>query len=198
MNLPNKLTCLRILLTFVFMFFLFLRGVASKYIALSVFLVASVTDFYDGHIARKTNQVTDFGKLMDPIADKILALAAFLAFVELKLVPAWMVVLIISRELIITGVRIVAVANGKVLAADSAGKHKTVSQMISILAILAYLAFRETAKNYFTFFTPALENRFEGLIFYIVLVTVILTLISGICYLWRNRYILLNDSPKFH
>lgn len=196
MNLPNKLTCLRIILTFIFMLFLFLKGVASKYIALSIFLIASATDFYDGFIARKTGQVTDFGKLMDPIADKILVLAAFLAFVELNLIPAWMVVIIISRELIITGVRMLAVSKGKVLTADSAGKHKTVSQMVAILIILAYFAFRETAKKYFSFFTPPLEDRLEGLIFYIVFITVILTLTSGISYLWRNRYIFLNDSAK--
>lgn len=191
MNLPNKLTFLRIILTFIFMFFLFLKGVASKYIALSLFLIASATDFYDGYIARKTNQVTDFGRFMDPVADKILVLAAFLAFVELKLIPAWMVVIIISRELIITGVRLVAMTKGRVLAADNTGKHKTVSQMVSIFVILAYLAFRQTAIAYFGFFTASLEHRLQTLIFYIMLTTVVLTLTSGVSYLWRNRSILL-------
>src|SRR3989338_1335633 len=108
MNLPNKLTLARIALTFIFLVFLFSKGLLFRYLSLVTFIVALLTDFYDGHIARSRNLVTDFGKLMDPIADKILVLAAFLAFVELQIIPAWMVVLVIVREFVITGMRLLA------------------------------------------------------------------------------------------
>jgi len=116
MTLPDKLTVSRIFLTFVFMFFLFSSGVLAKTLALFTFLLASLTDFLDGFIAKGRNIGTDFGKLMDPIADKILVLAAFLAFVEMRLVPAWMVLIIILREITITGLRIRALARGRVIA----------------------------------------------------------------------------------
>jgi len=119
MNLPNKLTVSRIVLVGVFMLFLFLHGVIAKVLALITFLIASFTDFLDGYIAKKYNMVTDFGKLMDPIADKVLILAAFLAFVEMELIPAWMVVIIIFREVTITGLRISALTRGKVIPADT-------------------------------------------------------------------------------
>ena len=117
MNIANKLTISRIVLTFVFMFFLFSKGLASKVLALAVFAVASWTDFLDGFLAKKRNEITDFGKLMDPIADKILVIAAFLAFVEMKLIPAWIVVIIVFREFTITGLRLIALAKGVVMEA---------------------------------------------------------------------------------
>ena len=138
MNLPNKLTVSRILLTFVFMFLLFSKGAASKLGALVIFIIAAATDYYDGKIARERNEITDFGKFMDPVADKFLTIGAFLAFVEMGLIPAWMIVLIIFRELIITGVRLFAATQGRILAAETAGKHKTVSQMVSIFTILVF------------------------------------------------------------
>ena len=126
MNLPNKLTIIRIILSFVFMFLLFTQGLLAKVLALITFLIASITDFYDGYLARKYNLITDLGKLLDPIADKILVLSAFLAFVEMGIIPAWMVVIIILRELVITGVRIFAITDGKILAASIA--RSTVSR----------------------------------------------------------------------
>ena len=147
MNLPNKLTVSRIVLTFIFMFFVFSRGIAAKYLALFTFGLACLTDFLDGYIARKRKLENDFGRLMDPIADKILILAAFLAFVEMKIVPAWMVIVIIFRELLITGLRINAARRGKVFSASLAGKHKTVSQMVAIISILIFLIIRESAKG---------------------------------------------------
>ncbi|GAH24298.1 unnamed protein product, partial [marine sediment metagenome] len=149
MNLPNKLTILRIILTFVFMFFLFSKWFLAKYLALLIFTLACLTDYYDGYIAKKRGLVSTFGKLMDPVADKILLIAAFLAFVELKIVPAWMVAVIILREFIITGMRLVAMSKGSVLAADRWGKHKTVSQMLTIFSILIFLVFKETSLRYF-------------------------------------------------
>jgi len=186
MNLPNKLTVLRIILTFVFMLFLFSRGLIFKIIALVVFSIASATDFYDGYIARKRNLVTNFGKIMDPIADKLLVLGAFLAFVQLHIVSAWMVVLIISREMIITGLRLFAMTKGKILQAEKGGKHKTVSQIVAIFLILGYLIFKEIIMHFFIW-TDNVEFWCRTGIFVTMLVTVALTLISGISYLWQNR-----------
>lgn len=192
MNLPNKLTVTRIALTFVFMFFLFANGVIAKTLALLIFLLASLTDLLDGYLAKKHNQITDFGKLMDPIADKILVLAAFLAFVEMELIPAWMVVIIILREMVITGLRVLALTKGKVIPSDEAGRHKTVSQVISIFAILLFLIFREAGMKVFEFWNERTEILYKDTIFVLMLVTVALTLISGVSYLVKNKEIYLN------
>ena len=154
MNLPNKLTILRIVLTFIFMAFLYTHGVLAKTLALCVFLLASITDALDGYIAKKNNQITDFGRLMDPIADKILVLAALLAFVERGVVPAWMVVIIIFREVTVTGLRFLALSKGKVLQADSGGKHKTIWQILAITIILLFFIFREGGTAKFGFWNP--------------------------------------------
>ena len=187
MNLPNRLTILRIILTFVFMFFLFSKCFLAKYFALLIFSLACLTDYYDGYIAKKRGLVSTFGKLMDPVADKILLIAAFLAFVELKIVPAWMVAVIILRELVITGMRLVAMSKGSVLAADRWGKHKTASQMLTIFSILIFLVFKETSLRYFQSWNLSCEILCNWIIFILMWITVILTLISGFLYLWQNR-----------
>lgn len=192
MNLPNKLTVLRIILVGVFMLFLFLHGVWAKTLALVTFLIASFTDFLDGYIAKKNNMVTTFGKLMDPIADKILVLAAFMAFVEMELVPAWMVVIIIFREAIITGLRITALTQGKVLAAEDGGKHKMVSQVFSIFAILLFIIFKEGGIKAFSFWNEPTESLYRYIIFFLMLVTTFLTLASGMAYLIKNKGVYFN------
>lgn len=197
MNLPNKLTVLRIILVAVFMFFLFSQGVTAKTLALVAFLAASLTDFLDGYIAKKNNMITDFGKLMDPIADKILILAAFLAFVEMELAPAWMVVIIIFREVTITGLRISALTKGKVIAADDGGKHKMVSQVFAVLAVLIFLIFREAEIKVFGLpWSDSTERVYKDAIFILMLVTTLLTLISGISYLIKNRGVYFNAKTN--
>lgn len=140
MNLPNRLTILRVILIPFFIFFLLTDycGTASSWIALAIFCVASFTDFLDGKIARKYNLVTNFGKFMDPLADKLLVCSALVCFVELELLPSWFVIIIIAREFIISGFRLIASDNGVVIAASWWGKFKTVFQMIVIIAMLAY------------------------------------------------------------
>ena len=192
MNLPNKITIARIFLTFLFMIFLFSGGVCFSALALLTFLIASLSDLLDGYLARKSGTITDFGRFMDPIADKILVLAAFLAFVEMKLIPAWMVVIIIFRELSVTGVRILASTKGRIIPASFGGKHKTVSQMAAIFSILSFLLLREIGIKMPGFWTAATEYYFGWVIFFLMLVTVILTLTSGIVYLVRNRDVFLN------
>lgn len=140
MNLPNKLTILRIIMIPFFVLFMLLDGGVSqtyRYIAAVIFIVASFTDLLDGKIARKYNLVTNFGKFMDPLADKLLVCSGLICFVGLGQLPAWFVIIIISREFIISGFRLVASDNGVVIAASCWGKFKTVSQMImSVLLIV--------------------------------------------------------------
>ena len=191
MNLPNKLTISRIALTIIFMFFLFMHGVTYKILALIIFTIAASTDFLDGHIARRYNLVSDFGRFVDPIADKILVLSAFIAFVELGLVPAWMVMIIILREFTITGTRLMAFKKNEVISATMAGKHKTASQIFAIFVILLFVIFRDFFQS-FNFWNPALENQFKLSIFILMFITVVLTLISGISFFVRNKGLFFN------
>lgn len=188
MNLANKLTIFRIVLAFVFIFFLY-GGLTFQIIAFIIFIVASFTDFLDGWIARKRGQVTDFGKLMDPIADKVLVLGAFAVFVEMKIVPGWMFVLILSRELLVTGIRVFAVTKGVVLAAGKGGKHKTVSQLFAIFLILIHLIIRDILIKLGKWNINKDVDSF-WVIFPILLVATALTLISGISYIYENRSVL--------
>lgn len=189
MNIANRLTILRILLTFVFMFFLFCHGLWAKALSLAIFIFAALSDFFDGMIAHKKNMVTDFGRLMDPIADKILILAAFAAFVQMQLIEAWMFVIIVSREILITSLRLFALNKGKVLSATRVGKHKTLSQMLVIFSILGFIVLKEVKLTYFTW-DPNGEKLFRQGIYILMLVTVGLTLYSGLSYLWENRKII--------
>ncbi len=189
MNIANKLTLLRILLTFVFMFFLLVHGLWAKVASLIIFIFAALSDFFDGRIASKNNMITDFGRLMDPIADKILVLAAFAAFVQMQIIEAWMFVIIISREILITSLRLFALNKGKVLSAARAGKHKTVSQMAVIFVILGFIVFKEVMLTFFTW-NPAWERLFRQGIYFLMLLTVALTLYSGLSYLWENRKVI--------
>ena len=189
MNIANRLTLLRIILTFVFMFFLFCHGMWAKGLSLAIFIFAALSDFFDGRIAHKKNMVTDFGKLMDPIADKILVLAAFTAFVQMQLIDAWMFVIIVSREILITSLRLFALNKGKVLSAAKAGKHKTVSQMAVILYILGFIVLKEIMLAFFTW-NPAWERFFRDSVYILMLLTVGLTLYSGLYYLWENRKVI--------
>lgn len=178
MSLSNRLTLSRIGMTFLLMWFLFRPGVEAKIAALVLFLLACLTDFLDGWFARKRGEISDFGKIMDPVADKILVLGVFLSFVELQLVPAWMVIIVIIREAVITGMRFFAIHKGVVLAAESAGKHKTVSQMATIFFILLFLIIGEST---------GFKSGFREIILFLMSITVIFTLYSGFFYVWHNR-----------
>ena len=191
MNLANKLTMLRIILTFVFMILLSVSGLWWKVASFLVFSIAALTDLFDGRIAHKRNMVTDFGKLMDPIADKILVLSAFAAFVQMQLVKDWMFMIIISREIIITYFRLFALNKGKVMSAGKMGKGKTVSQMVIIFVILGFIVFKELMKSYFTW-NPVWESIFHQGIDVFMWVILALTIYSGCSYLWQNRKIITN------
>ena len=138
MNLPNKLTLFRVILIPFFVFFLlapYFEGYGN-YIAVAIFIVASITDFLDGKIARKYHLVTNFGKFMDPLADKLLVSSALICLVDLNKIPAWIVIVIIAREFIISGFRLVAADNGVVIAASYWGKFKTAFQMVTVIVLI--------------------------------------------------------------
>lgn len=138
MNLPNKLTLFRVVLIPFFVFFLlapYFEGYGN-YIAVAIFIVASITDFLDGKIARKYYLVTNFGKFMDPLADKLLVCSALICLIQLELIPAWVVIIIIAREFIISGFRLVASDNGVVIAASYWGKFKTAFQMLTVIVLI--------------------------------------------------------------
>ncbi len=147
MNLPNKLTILRVLMVPIFVLFMLtdLGGDYSNIIALIIFVVASLTDLLDGYLARKHNLVTNFGKFMDPLADKLLVCSALICMVELERIPAWMVLVIIAREFIISGFRLVASDAGVVIAASYWGKVKTVVQIVMIIMLLIEFPFAMVA-----------------------------------------------------
>ena len=194
MNLPNKLTVLRIILAFVFIVLLFLNGLGPKIAALIFFLLASLTDLLDGFIAKRNNQITNFGKVMDPIADKILVLSAFLVFVELGIVAAWMVAIIIFREIAVTTLRFFALSKGKVIAATSSGKHKTVWQIFVISIILTYVIFAEGGRRVFGFWNDSINVFYKHAIFVLMWITVLLTLISGLSYFIKNREVYCDEK----
>ncbi|MFH1578425.1 MAG: CDP-diacylglycerol--glycerol-3-phosphate 3-phosphatidyltransferase [Candidatus Omnitrophota bacterium] len=189
MNIANRLTMLRIVLTFVFMFFLFCKGITAKSAAFLIFSLAALSDFFDGRIAKKRNIISDFGKFMDPIADKILILAAFAAFVQMHLIEAWMLVIIVARELLITSLRLFGLNKGRVLAASKSGKHKTAFQMFVIFLILGFILLKEIMLRFFTW-NPAWEAFFRQGIYILMWIVVALTLYSGISYLWENRKVI--------
>jgi CDP-diacylglycerol--glycerol-3-phosphate 3-phosphatidyltransferase len=189
MNLPNRLTLARLGLTVFFLAAMFWRTRFNDTIALLLFSLASLTDYYDGKIARRDKLITNFGILMDPLADKILTCSAFIAFVGRGTVPAWMAIIIVTRELAITGLRLLAATKNVVLAAEGYGKHKTVSQIVAIIVLLLTDSYDEWGHWATVIFHPWLPLLAQ----FALWVTVILTFTSGMLYLWRNRQLYLHD-----
>lgn len=175
MNLPNKLTILRVLLIPVFLLVLFLAPEpTNRYIAVVIFIVASATDFLDGYLARKLSLVSNFGKFMDPLADKLLVMAALVAMVALGDLPAWVVIVILAREFTITGFRTLAMEANIVMAASWWGKVKTTVQMVMIVIVLFDLSFGWIA---------VVEQLLVGL-------AVFFTILSGVDYIVKNKQVL--------
>jgi CDP-diacylglycerol--glycerol-3-phosphate 3-phosphatidyltransferase len=184
MNLPNKLTLLRVILIPVFLIVLFLPFDLDmsirRYIATAIFIISAFTDFLDGHIARKYNLVTTFGKFMDPLADKLLVSSAMISLIGLEgqivILPAWVVIIIIAREFVITGFRTIAIEKNVVIAAGFWGKFKTVSQMFMTIVLLL---------NF--------DNSIWSVIaFILIILSVILTVISAVDYIAKNKEVLKN------
>lgn len=175
MNTPNKLTVARMILVPFLVVFLLTGwgGEANRWICLAIFVAASVTDWFDGHLARKCNLITNFGKFMDPLADKLLVCSAMICMIELDKLPAWVVIIIIGREFIISGFRLIAAENGIVIAANYWGKFKTVSQMIMIILLMLDFG------GIFTVLTQIF-----------IWLSVALTIISLLTYIMQNRKVL--------
>src|SRR5262245_13708937 len=195
MNVPNKLTVSRFFLTVAFMAVIFSEMPFHQTLALVLFIAASLTDYFDGMIARRDKLITNFGILMDPLVDKIMICSAFIAFVGLHKIPAWMAVVIVARELAITGLRLLAASKQVVLAADVEGKAKTISQIVAIISILVMMSYGQWGawgKAIFEFDIVAgpWAAWFTQLAKW---VAVMLTFYSGACYLWRNRRLYLQD-----
>lgn len=192
LNLPNKMTLSRVFLIPVFMIFMlaplslgtvtFINGTlpTAHFIGAILFIIAASTDWLDGYIARKHNLVTNFGKFLDPLADKMLVTAAFISLVEIGLVPAWMVIIILSREFAVTGIRLVAAADGEVIAASRIAKWKTVFQLVALASLLLY------NHPFDAFHIP-----FATITLWIAL---ILTILSGTDYFMKNRGVLLKSK----
>jgi len=190
MNLPNKLTISRILLSPVFMVLFLVDNMYSRYFATLVFVIAALTDAYDGYLARKTGVVTGFGKFMDPLADKILTATAFVSFVALGYAKAWMILTIIVREFFITGLRSLAAYKGIVIMPSLLAQWKTACQMMVIFIILLYtnlqMTFLSLGHSSSLFHSPWTLRVFDGLIF----ITMLLTLGTGIDYIVKNASLL--------
>lgn len=181
MNLPNKLSLFRVIIIPVFVLLYYLIGWTEldlfAYLLAPLFLLASITDFFDGYIARKQNLVTVFGKFIDPLADKLLVMAALIVLNALGSLPYWVTIVILAREFIVTGIRLIAVGEGKVIAASKLGKYKTASTMIGLILMLLY---------------PYLAVLADvGL--YIVYLGTALTIVSGIDYFIKNKTIILQS-----
>lgn len=195
MNLPNKLTLSRFALTAGFLGAIFVEFPGHETVALLLFSAAGLTDYFDGRIARQRALITNFGTLMDPLADKIMTCSAFIAFVDRGYMAAWMVVIIVARELAITGLRLLAATKQVVLAAEGYGKHKTISQIVAIISVLVLVSYNDwgafgTAIFGFQLFGGPWVAAFAE---FAKWVAVFLTLISGALYLWHNRALYLDD-----
>jgi CDP-diacylglycerol--glycerol-3-phosphate 3-phosphatidyltransferase len=177
MNLANKLTMLRIFLVPIFLIFMAVKIPYGKELATFIFIIASLTDKLDGYIARSRNQITNFGKFMDPLADKLLVTAALVSLVELKIVPSWVAMIIIAREFAVSGLRTIAASEGKVIAASWWGKIKTVIQIVAIITALLNLSY----------VNPVINPILNTLTNIFMAAAVIITIISGVDYFIKNK-----------
>lgn len=206
MNLPNRLTVSRFFLTAGFVATMTLGWREESNWAMTtlswrwgftagllLFVAAAITDYFDGAIARKRNLITDFGTLMDPVADKVLMAAAFICLIPEHAIPAWAAIVIISREFLITGLRLLAASKGVVLSSEKLGKHKTAWQMITVIYFLVLLSVAEMERaGWFFVGTPwTIAWKYGGPL--LIAVALVLTLYSGLGYLWKHRGLIASE-----
>lgn len=206
-NQPTQLTLLRLFLVPFFLVFTIADNLNTRIAALIIFVVASITDLYDGRLARKLGQVTTLGIFLDPLADKFLISSAFIAFVQIPeiYVPAWMVVLIIGREFLITGLRTLAASKGRILPAQPAGKFKTTSQLVAIITILVILTTNSLIERLGGFPIESIRSEtfwyyfawvLRGAPYWLTFVTTILTILSGYIYIRDHIDLLQPDGTQ--
>jgi CDP-diacylglycerol---glycerol-3-phosphate 3-phosphatidyltransferase len=191
MNWANRLTLSRLVLTILFVIALSSPWPYAHTIALITFLIAGITDLFDGEIARRYQIVTNFGRLMDPLVDKIMIAAAFISLVPLRAIPAWAATVVVGRDFLITGLRLMASAKGQVLSAERLGKHKTSWQIITVIFFLTLLAISEWSRASGTSIWWQRAWNEAGAV--LVWLTVALTLYSGLGYAWRHREVVSGD-----
>ena len=179
MNLPNKLTLLRVCMIPLFVILALVETTVTQILAVIVFLLACFTDYLDGHIARSCNLVTDFGKFMDPIADKLLVMSALVILVSQSRMPAWVCIVMLAREFIISGFRLVAAGKGTVIAAGMTGKAKTVTQMVAIVMLFLFSSVHGGGHGFFY----VLSNI-------VLYASAILSIVSCVEYIWNNRSVI--------
>jgi len=200
MNLPNKITVVRICMVPIFMIVLYLPFREANLVALIIFILAALTDSLDGHIARSRNLVTNFGKFLDPLADKLLVTAALVALIGMGKIPSWFATVVIAREFMVTGIRLLANGEGRVIAASIWGKIKTITQIIAISLLLidstpnfgendVFLA-KKITNLVETFSVSPLQNTVGILAVVMIIVAVIITIFSGVDYLVKNKDVL--------
>lgn len=190
MNWANRLTVSRLALTVLFVAMLNCNWAYARTTAFVIFIIAGITDFVDGEIARRYGEVTNFGKLMDPLVDKIMMAAAFISLVPMGAIPAWAATTVVAREFLITGLRLMASARGQVLPAERLGKHKTSWQIITVIFFLGLLSLAEL---------QPVTSRWREIAWFqggpvLVWITVALTLYSGLRYAWRHRDVIAPDQ----
>lgn len=195
MNLPNSITLFRLVLTAVFCAAASSEGVTGYAIALAAFVLGAISDWLDGYLARKLNLVTSLGKLLDPLADKILVCSGFVYLSAKGLCPVWVTALIICREFLVTGIRQIAVEKGTVIAADGLGKWKTTFQLIFIITALVYLTFETiVSENVVVQFLQYLSDKDHWLFPLSLWPAVALTVISGLSYFWKSKDMILDKD----
>jgi CDP-diacylglycerol--glycerol-3-phosphate 3-phosphatidyltransferase len=212
MNLANKLTLSRIFMVPFLVLCLMPQKITSngvvvmvaRYLAVAIFVASMVTDYFDGLIARRRNMITNFGRLMDPLADKLIVTSALVALVDLNIFPAWFVIVILFREFIVTGLRMLGTQQGRVIQADRWGKHKTLWQMVTIVLALVFLALRDTLKWADLWYRSVpvghdhavpVQWWFENvLIMPLIVVCLVLTVVSGTLYVVRNWDLVREDA----
>ena len=202
MNLPNRLTMARVAVIPIFIVLIRLDTFWGYCLSLAAFVGAALTDYYDGKIARRRNSVTNFGKLLDPVADKVLIAAAFISFLDKEYVgiPSWVVIVIVGRELLVTGFRSIAASSGVVIGAEKWGKLKTVSQMVCAITILALISGREAISRFFESasdeFLPLYDQGMRLTTVVLVTITMLVTVVSALILFQEHRRFLVSPGAN--
>lgn len=192
-RIPNRLTIFRMIIIIIFIPIVLMDKMITSYIALFLFIIAGITDWLDGYIARKYNIISYWGKIMDPLADKIMVMSALICFVQLNIVPAWMVIIIIAREFLISGIRIMAAKDGDIITASTLGKAKTITEIVVIIVILVLLAIINTLE-YLSISTDKvsiMEFQVRQVLlrlipYWLMFIVAVIALVSGLEYYFKN------------
>lgn len=197
MHFVNKITVSRFFFAIIFYVFFSFNNLFLNYFAFVCFIIATISDFYDGHLARRYNVVSKFGQMVDPLADKLLLLCALLSFIERKVIPGWMVIIILGREFMVMGIRILSSSRGDIIPARESGKYKTVNQLEVIIISLCLIIFRDSFAHFFVPIEQIFNHDtsidkltlwiFDSGPYYLMFSTVIVTVLSGIEYYNKNK-----------